>query len=154
MALTSQTTLDLIGQTQSIIFMNPSQVDQISFASNQITWQASSSFNLAKTDLLLYLKFVNTFNNLLITNFPSVASGYASAWPSLCQFDITESFAGVEHIYYTQTSQGSQVIQINYLPSVVSASFATRASPITLTMQEFFMQCNMLNQYAIQVGLN
>jgi hypothetical protein len=153
MGLTSTTTFDLVGLTQTLTFFNPSQVDQITFSSNQITFGAISSFNLVKSDVILYCKYLNTFNNLLIQNFPSVSTSVNNAWP-LSEFDITESSSGVTHLIYTQTSQGTAVQTINYVPIATSASFAARGSPVTISLQEFFMYVLMSNQYAIQVNLN
>lgn len=128
MALTSTTVLDLVGQTQVLTFNNPSMVDQISFGSNQITYSAISSYNLVKSDCLLYFQFLNVFSNLLIINFPSVASSVNGALP-LSQFDLTLSSSGVEHITYTQNSGSTNVYTSNYVPLAASASFAARASP-------------------------
>lgn len=153
MALTNQTTFNVTGGTQSAVFSDPGQIDQISFANNQITYSAISSYNLSKSDLLLYLQYLNTFNNLLLVNFPSVSTVLNSIWP-LCSFDITESSAGVTHLYYTQTSQGVQAQEINYVPVAGSASIAARANPVVISLQEFAMSILMYNQYAIQVGLN
>ena len=153
MALTSTTTFDISGTAQTLTYFNPSQVDQITFSSNQITFAAVSQFNLAKSDLLLYCQFLNIFNNLLIANFPSVSNSISSPWP-LCQFDFSETNVGVKRLIYTQTSQGTAVQTINYLPIATSAAFTARGSPVTISLQEFFMYVLMSNQYAIQVGLN
>jgi hypothetical protein len=153
MALTQQTTTDLVGKTQTITFNNPSQVDQITYSNNQITFQAISTFNLTKSDLLLYIQYLQTFNTLLIANFPIVNSSIGQAWP-LSQFDITESSSGVTHIIYTQTSTGNTVMGINYVPQATSGAFTARASPVTITLQEYFMTVLMLGQYYNQVFLN
>lgn len=153
MALTSTTTFDLIGQTQTITFFNPSQVDQIIFSSNQITFENSSAYNLTKSDLLLYLKYLIIYNNLLIANFPIMLSSYNSAWP-LSVFDITKSDVGTTKIIYNQTSLGTTVLNIDYVPIASAASFVARVSPITITPQEFLMTINMLNQFSNQVTLN
>lgn len=153
MALTSTTIFDIIGMTQTLTFNNPSQVDQIVFANNDITFETSSTYNLLKSDLILYFKYLNSFNNLLLINFPSINSSIGGIWP-LSSFDITESSAGVTHIIYTQTSQGSTVLEINYVPIAGSASFITRSAPVTISLQEFFMTVLMMNQFINQVGLN
>lgn len=153
MALTSTTTFDLVGQTQTLTYFNPSQVDALTFSSNQITFAQISSFNLAKSDLILYCKFLNIFSNLLISNFPSVSTSVNSPWP-LSNFQISETFQGVTHITYNQTSQGTTAQNINYLPISAAAAFAARASAVTISLQEFFMYVLMSNQYAIQIGLN
>jgi len=153
MALTSVTNFNIPGQNQSVTFNNPSAVDQITYSSNQITFAAESSFNLVKSDLLLYIQYLTTFNTLLIANFPSVNSSIGQAWP-LSEFDITESSSGVTHIIYTQTSQGNTVLGINYVPISGSAGFTARASPVTITLQEYFMTVLMLGQFYNQVYLN
>jgi hypothetical protein len=153
MALTSTTLFDIVGQTQSITFNNPGQVDQITYASNQVTFQTISTFNLSKSDLQLYIKYLIAFNNLLIFNFPAVSAAYTLPWP-ISDFHIFETNSGVQKIDYVQTSLGTQVININYLPLATSASFAARVSPVTVTVQEFLMCVYMLTQYSVQVGLN
>lgn len=153
MALTSVTVLDILGQTSSITFNNPGQVDQISFSSNQITYSSCSQYNLGKSDCALYFQFLNTWYNLLLVNFPTLGSQLQAAWP-LSVFDITTSFAGVKHIIYNQTSAGTQVININYVPISVAAGIAARGSPVTISMQEFFMAVYMKQQYFNQVAFN
>ena len=152
MTLTSTTTFDLIGQTQTIIFNNPSQIDQITFANNQITWGSTAGYNLSKSDLLLFLQFKNLYSNLLIANFPLVRASLNAILP-VSTFQLNETFAGVTHIYFIQSSLGNPVNTFNYLPSVTSASVAAR-SQITISLQEFFWCVQMSNQYATQVGLN
>jgi len=153
MALTSTTTFDIVGATQTITFNNPTQVDQITYSGNQIIFQTSSAYNLAKSDYLLYFKYLNAFNNLLLLNFPVISQAFSIAWP-LCQFDITESNVGVQKIIYSQSSVGTAVININYVPIANSSAFTARASPVTISLQEFFMMVYMLSQYTNQVGLN
>lgn len=153
MALTSITTFDVVGQTQSISFNNPGQVDQISYANNQITFAQISGFNLSKSDLLIYLQFLILFNSLLVTNFPSVNLSLNNAWPN-CSFDITQSTSGVEHIIYTQNTGSTNVYTINYVPVAVSASFAARGAPVTITLQEYFSMIACLIQYKTQINLN
>lgn len=153
MALTATTTFDISGGTQTITFNNPSQVDQITYSGGNITFGSISSFNLAKSDLLLYINFLSVFNNLLFKNFPSVNSNVNGAFP-LCQFDISETFAGVTHLTYSQTSAGASALSINYVPVALAASVAARGSPVTVSLQEFFMTVYMLTQYAVQVNLN
>jgi hypothetical protein len=153
MALIQQTTVDIVGETQTIVFNNPSQVDQIQYINNQITFGISTTYNLSKSDLLLYGQFINTFNNSLILNFPSVNKSIGIAWP-LCNFDFTESNVGTKKLIYNQSSSGTTVIIITYVPIANAASFATRASPVTITLQEYFMFVLMLGQYIQQVNLN
>ena len=84
MAITATTTLDIVGQTQTITFNNPSQIDQFVYSGGQITHKASSTFNLAKSDVLLYFQFLNAFNNVLILNFPTVNASIGGILPSMC----------------------------------------------------------------------
>lgn len=153
MALIALTSLDIVGQTQTITFSNPSQVDQITYSSNSITFQTSTGYSLSKSDLLLYFQYLIAFNVLLGRNFPVVNLSTAAIFP-LCNFSLTETSQGVTHIVYNQTSSGTTVMNINYLPVAVSGAFTTRSSPVTITLQEFFMFINMITQYAVQVNLN
>ncbi len=153
MALTNTIVFDVINGTQTITFYNPTQVDQITYNNNQITFQSASTYNLVKSDLLLYFKFINLFLVSLEVNFPAFNQSTLNKWP-LCQFDITESSSGVTHLIYNQNSGGSNVININYVPIAGSAGFAGRSSPITISAQEFFMTTIMYTQYSNQVVLN
>lgn len=153
MALTSTTTFDVINVTSTITFNNPSQVDQITFSGNQITFQTCSSYTLVKSDFLLYFKYLNSFNNQLFINFPSISQSINSAFP-LSVFDITIYSAGVTHIIYNQTSLGTTVTNINYVPIAGAAAIVARSSPVTITLQEFFMFVYILNQYSTQILVN
>ena len=154
MALTAATVFDLIAATQTITFSNPAQVDQITYSGNQITFQTSSTYNLSQSDFALYVKYVLAFNILLIQNFPQIPNSYILEWSPLSIFSITQSNVGVEHITYNQSSNGTQVININYVPIATSAAFATRGSPVTIPLQEWFTFIVMMQQYATQVALN
>lgn len=152
MALTAETNFDVIGQTQTItFFQSSSQVDQVSFGSNQITFQSTSQYNLTKSDYLLWFQYLFAFYNLLSINFPSIS--FLGKWP-LCQFDITESSSGVTHLIYTQASQGTNVLVINYVPVAGSAGISARGSPVTISLTEFYMTIDMLQQYTRQVSQN
>jgi hypothetical protein len=153
MALTQQTTVDIVGKTQTIVFNDPSAVDQIAYSNNEITFGTISTYNLSKSDLLLYGQFVNTFNNSLILNFPIVNQSIGQIFP-LCNFQISETTAGVTHLMYNQTSAGTTACNINYLPSVLQCAFTARSSPVTVTLQEYFLFVLMLGQYIQQVNLN
>ena len=153
MALTSTTTFDIVGHTQTLTFNNPGEVDKISYANGQITFASESSFNLAKSDVFLYNKYLQAFTNLLLINFPSISSSIGQIWP-ICIFDITISYAGVMHIIYNQQTAGTTVMNINYVSIANSAGFAARGAPVTISIQELFMFVFMMNQYAQQVNLN
>lgn len=153
MALSSVITLDLVGKTQVLnYYQGASLVDTISYGSNQITFAASSGFNLSKSDTLLYNSLFQLYFTALVLNFPIALQSNDTIWP-LCNFQISETSAGVIHINYAQTSIGSSVLAINYVPIASAAAFASRSS-ITISMQEAFMLQFMLAQYTNQVGLN
>jgi len=153
MALTSTLLLDLADSTQSITYtLSNNQVDQITFSSNSIAFSGISSFNLSKSDLLIYINSLNLFLTAITYNFPVLQNSKGLSLP-LSLFEISLTSAGVEHIYYTQTSLGSVVYTMNYLPLTQSSSIASR-SQITITLQEFILCCNLLTTYAQQVAIN
>src|ERR1700677_703992 len=137
MALTSTTTFDVIGNTSTITFFNPGQVDQITYSGGAITFQTAGSFTLAKTDFLLYFQYLSAYYNQLFINFPQIAASVNTIWP-LSVFDISFTNIGIKKLAYTQSSIGTQVMQINYLPSIVQAGFVARGAPVTVSLQEFF----------------
>lgn len=153
MAVTSTTTFDVIGNTSTITFFDPLQIEQITYSGGQITFQTTPGYTLSKSDYLLLFQYLNAYYNQLFINFPSIAASVNTGWP-LSVFDITFSNVGVKKLSYTQSSTGTQVIQINYLPFTTSAGIVARASPVTITMQEFFQCVYMLVQYTNQVSLN
>jgi hypothetical protein len=154
MALTSTTIFDVVGQTQTITFYEgASQVDQILFSSNQITFETAAAYNLAKSDYLLYFKYLNAYFSALFINFPSISSSSNAIFP-LCTFSLTETSVGVTHINYLQNTGSTLVLGINYVPVALAAAFTARTSPVTISMQEFFMMINMLSQFTNQVSLN
>ena len=152
MGLTATTTFDLVDQTQTITFNNPTMIDQITFSNNQFTFETTSGFNLSKSDSLLYNQYLQVFFNLLNTNFPALVNLYKNALP-LCQFDITESNVGIFKIIYTQNSQSNNVYTINYLPLEFQAGFAARTS-ITISPQEFYTLCLFLSVFSNQIYQN
>jgi hypothetical protein len=153
MALTANTVLDIVGLTQTITFSNPTQIDQISFTGGQITFQTASSYDLLKSDLLLYVQYINAYNLLLFRNFPLINANVNAAFP-LSLFEIYSTNVGTTKLFYNQTSGSNTVLNIDYLPIAGTAVFAIRNSPVTITLQEFFMTVNLLTQYAVQVNLN
>ena len=78
----------------------------------------------------------------------------SGAFFPLCVFDISETNVGVKKIIYNQTTAGTTVININYVPVAVSAAFATIGSDVTISLQEWFFQIIMMYQYNNQVSLN
>jgi len=153
MALVQMLTTDNSLLTASLTFNNPLQIDQVDFGSNAITFQSCSSYNLVKSDVLLYIQYLMFFNNNLLINFPSIASSVNTALPvSNIQTSVTS--LGVKHINYVQTSGTSTVLSINYVPVAGAAGFSARPSAVTITLQEFFMMAYVLSQYANQVNVN
>lgn len=154
MAITSQTSLDLVGQTSTLsYYQGASLIDQITFGSNAITYQAISSFNLVQTDMLLYYKFLNTYLALLYTNFPIVPASANLILPN-SQFEFNQFSLGLTHIQFIQASLGNTFISINYLPSITSGSYNSRASPVTITLQEFIQGFNSSTMFYNQILLN
>jgi hypothetical protein len=153
MALTSTITLDLVGATQILNYYESATLtDTITYSSNSITFATTPGFNLSKSDTLLYNSLFQLYFTALVLNFPVISKSNNALWP-LSSFQISETSQGVTHINYAQTSVGSPVLGINYVPLAGSAAFASR-SQITITLQEFFMTQIMLAQYSNQVGLN
>lgn len=154
MVLTSTTTLDVVNQIQEITFYeSDTPVDQITYQSNVLTFSSIATFNLVKSDYLLYFQYLNTFFNLLTVNFPAFQSQANLDWP-LCEFDITSTDVGVFKIIYTQNSLSNNVYTIDYVSVASACSFTARGSPINISVQEFFMTMNMLTQFTNQVKLN
>jgi hypothetical protein len=154
MALTAVTTLDVIGQTQTITFNNPTQVDQITFASGAITWQSTAGYSLVKSDYALFQKYIQVFNSLLFPNFPTVCSSVFSPWPIPGTEFLINSTTPPNRIIYTQNSSGTQVLNASYLPVATVVTIAARAAPVTITLQEWFSSVDVLNQFAAQVAAN
>jgi len=153
MSLQAAILLDIGNQAQTLTYtLSSSQVDQVSFSNNQVTFGTTSGFNLSKSDFLIYVAALNTFNNALIVNFPSVQNARGLTLP-VSSFELQLTSVGVTHIYYTQTSLGNSVYNTNYVPIAQSASFAAR-SQITITMQEFFECVAIKELHAQQVSLN
>jgi hypothetical protein len=153
MALTSVISVDLVGQTQSITYYEgATQTDQITFSSNTITFTSTSGFSLSKSDCILYQSLFQTYFSSLLINFPNICKSANLIWP-LCNFQISETYAGVTHLNYVQSSQGNTIYSINYVPIASAASFAAR-STVTISLQEFFMMQIMLQQYTNQISLN
>lgn len=152
MALTSTTTLDDQNQTGTISFyQSATLVDQITFSSNQVTFATISSFNLSKSDVLLYYKLLVSFFVQMQTNF-GINSSADGIFP-LCNFQLQETSVGVTHIYYNQSSQGNTVYASNYVPVAVSASYSAR-SAVTISVQEFILAIYLKGQWTNQVSLN
>jgi hypothetical protein len=152
MALSATTVFDIVDQTQSITFNNPTMVDQISFANNQLTFAEISTFTLTQSDMLLYVKYLQAFYTLLVQNFPTINIAFTQPWP-LCLFSLAETDVGINKITYTQTSNGANVYTINYLPEELSAGFLARTAPAVITTQEFLWTIPMMNQFGNQIAI-
>lgn len=146
-------TTDSVNVTASVTFNNPAQLDRIDFANNQITFAATSSFNLSKSDTILYIQFLLFFNNNLFINFPYVSQSVNGSFP-VSSFNLFTTNLGVKKIDYVQSSNGVNVLNMNYLPIASSCAFAARPSPVTVTLQEFYMMTYVLGQYANQISVN
>jgi hypothetical protein len=154
MALTSQTTLDLVGQTQTISFYTgATMVDQIVYSGNAIIFENISGYTLSKSDYALWFQYLLAYYTLLVRNFPDINQSSFLIWP-LCSFDITIKNQGTESITYTQTTTGTDALKITYLPIATSAAFEVRAAPVSISLQEFFMTMQMLPQLTNQIALN
>lgn len=154
MVLTAVTTLDIVGQTSTISFnQGVTLVDQITFGSNAITYQAISTYTLSKSDIALYNAFQNVFLLSIFTNFPTLAQNSNLIFPNSV-FNITRSFAGVTHLTYTQSSNATTFLTTNYVPVAVAASWLARGSAVTISLQEFIFGVQMQVQYFNQVLLN
>jgi hypothetical protein len=72
MALYSTITQNIPAASQQIVFYDPSEMDNITYSSNQITYASESSIVLSKSDAqLYYTNKLNFYNNLLAT-FPVI----------------------------------------------------------------------------------
>jgi len=153
MALTSTILLDLPNQTQTLtFFQGTNQIDQIIYSNNSITLGTISSFNLNKSDCLLYNSLFQTWITALELNFPAVFKSTNLQWPQ-SHFAINRSSSSPINIIYTQTSKGNSVYLTNYAHTGSTASYSARSS-IIITLQEFFMMQLMLQQFTNQVALN
>jgi hypothetical protein len=154
MAIKSTVLLDLPSNIQSITYnVGINQVDKITFASNAITFSAISSFNLIKSDLLIYIANLKSFSDLLFNNFTFLPNPSTLPLPpSNFQIAIV-SLASVIHLHYIQTSLVNQVYNINYSTALKQATIPTRAQT-TITLQEFYYCINFLQSYKNQINLN
>jgi hypothetical protein len=153
MSLQATVLLDIGDQSQTLTYtLDSVQLDQLVFANNQITFGATSGFELSKSDFEIYVSSLVAFVNVIIFNFPSVQNSRGLSLP-LSTFELQLNSSGAEHIYYIQTSLGNSVYNTNYVPLAQAASFASR-STITITMQEFFVCSQMTILYGQQVGFN
>lgn len=150
MALTAVTTLNIPGVTQTIVFNNPATLDEIDFAGTQITLKAISTYNLSRSDFLLYFNYLDIYNTALFLNFPFIN---ANINISLLQseFDIK---MGATRLTYDQHSGATDALSLSYQLSNQTMTFAARASDVVISLQEFFIMIYLLRQYSKQVSLN
>lgn len=149
MPLTAITTLDIPGTNQIITFNNPSEVDKITFASNVLTFASHASFDLSKSDFLLYFSYLNIYNTALLLNFPPINSSLGISLP-LCEFNFK---VGPTRITYLQKTNATEVISLTYFIGTQIMNFAARPSNVPITIQEFFMTIYMLDRYSKEIGL-
>lgn len=150
MALKAVTTLDIPGLTQTIVYNVPALVDEIDFGSNQITFKAIASYNLSKSDFLLYFQYLDIYNNALLFNFPSInASINVPIAASEYDFKV-----GSTRIDYTQTHVATVTLGLTYLFSNSTMTFAARPSDVTISLQEWFTIVYDLRVVAKQVSLH
>jgi hypothetical protein len=153
MSLQATVLLDIAGATQTLTYtLSSSQIDQLVFANNQVTFASISSFNLSKADFENYVASLIAFVNVIIFNFPTVQNSRGVTLP-LSTFELSLAGSPVEQIDYIQTSLGNSVYAINYVPLAVACAFAARSS-VTISMQEFFVLSQMMTLYGQQVNLN
>lgn len=154
MALTAVTTFNVLGGTQSIVFDNPSQIDSISFAGNAITWGVTAGYTLSKQDYALFQQYINVFNNLLFANFSSISSSLKLSWPFTgTDLKISQTLAP-NAVVYTQKAATLNFLVITYVPGTTTATITPRATPTTITLQEWFSSVDVLTQFATQVAAN
>lgn len=154
MALTSTTIFDISAQSQTLNFTNPNQIDQISYSGNQIIFSSSKTYTLLKSDVILWFKYLNAFNSLLLSNFPSIYANAGQAIP-VCSFSMSSSQSNSEKkLVFDQQWSGIEVLNINYSSLSASAIYSTRANPIKISLQEFSMTVLMMSQFITQISLN
>jgi hypothetical protein len=149
--LTAVTTFDIPSNTQNIVFNNPSQIDEIDFANNAVTVKAHSSFSVSKADFMTYFHCLNLFNTALFQNFPSINASINLATP-VSEYNYK---VGSTRITYLQTTTASAaVMDLTYLFSNSTMTFAALGADKTITLQEFFTMIYLLTQITKQVSLH
>lgn len=146
-ALQGVITQNVPGNTQQIVFQNPSFLDSITYSSSGFTYPISSSFTLSQSDLALFLQYIIQFYNSIFYNFPFLNSQFSQPLP----FSNTEVYyvPGPDFLYYYQTSSNPalQVYQISIHNGTKVSTFAARASAVTITNQEFLFSYQILISY-------
>ena len=152
-SLTSTTASDLVAQTQTItFFQGVTQVDQLVFSSNQMTWQTTAGYTLSKADTILFNQFLSTYKTLLLIQFPTLYNSINTAFP-FCTFRLNEINSSGLNVGYIQTSQTILILQLNYTPGSGTTSMAARTA-FAISVQEFLYSVEVLNQFNQQVNLN
>ena len=123
------------------------------YSNNQITFENIAGYTLSKSDFALWFQYLLAYSLLLTKNFPITNISIGLTFP-LCEFQTTITNQGTKSLGYLQQTSGTDVLKITYLPIATSAAFEVRASPMTISMQEFFMTMLILPQYANQVALS
>lgn len=150
MALTAITVLNIPGTTQTIVFNNPTLVDEIDFGSNQITFKAISSYNLSRSDFLLWYNYLSIYSTALLLNFPSLNTTVFQSIPQ-SEYDLK---MGATRLTFDYHSGATDVLNLTYILSNTTMTFGARASDVTVTIQEFALLIYILKQYNQQVSFN
>lgn len=154
MALSSVITQNIPAGTQQIIFNNPTEVDNITYSGSGLTYAVESSFTLSQSDMVLYFQNKLAFYNALLLNFPAINAGFNLEVP-VCLMEV-QSMSGPNYLVFTQTSTASPVTHvytITFDRGSLIATFAARASAITITPQEYLMAFQILRLFFNQVSL-
>lgn len=144
-------TLTSSTQSDTLAFLNPDQIDQLTYSSESITFEKCDEYKLTKEDLILYCEYIISWNVVLLDTFLNLVPAVNTAVPvSSFKIEVTSD----QQITYTQTANGQAVICITYYPSELKAVVSSRGSPISISYQEFFLMVYLLNQYINQVKVS
>jgi hypothetical protein len=156
MATTATIAQNIPSATQQIIFYDPSEFDNIIYASNQMTYAAESTITLSQSDFALWFGYKLQFYNALFANFPGINSSANVPLP-ISKFEILSlSTSNPFILQYVQTSTSSpitNVYNITFSTTAKTATFAARSNPITITLQEFLVGFQWIQQFAKQCPL-
>jgi hypothetical protein len=154
MALQGLITQNSPGNTQQIVFNNPSMIDSITYGNAGITYPNVPSYTLTQSDFSLFYTYKTQFYNALLINFPSL-SEMANLEVPVCQMKIYSS-SGPNIIQYYQSSTASPtslVYNISFDRGSLTTTFAARPAAITISIQEYLLAFPIIALYANQVGI-
>jgi len=141
-------TLTSSTQSDTLAFFNPDQIDQLTYSSESITFEKCDEYKLSKEDLILYCKYIISWNVSLLDTFVNLVPAVnTSVLVSSFKIEVTSD----GQIIYNQTANGEAVICITYYPSELKAIVSSRGSPVSISYQEFFLMIYLLSQYINQV---